>query len=89
MAVLDVRLPDGDGVAVCRELRSRMPDLCVPVITSNSDDEALGEPGGPLAELSEREREVPELTTASHQHPTTATADPRGVSPAPPARGDG
>ncbi|MDN3360211.1 response regulator transcription factor, partial [Actinomadura sp. DC4] len=27
VAVLDVRLPDGDGVTVCRELRSRMPEL--------------------------------------------------------------
>src|ERR1043166_1103404 len=26
VAVLDVRLPDGDGVLVCREIRSRMPD---------------------------------------------------------------
>ena len=25
VAVLDVRLPDGDGVSVCREIRSRMP----------------------------------------------------------------
>ncbi|MBC3763474.1 response regulator [Quadrisphaera oryzae] len=108
VAVLDVRLPDGDGVAVCRELRSRMPDLRVLMLTSYSDDEALldsimagasgyllkqvlgqdlvaavrtvaaggslldpraasvvmermrrgAEPSGPLAELSEREREV-------------------------------
>ena len=29
VAVLDVRLPDGDGVTVCRELRSRMPELKV------------------------------------------------------------
>jgi two-component system, NarL family, response regulator DevR len=41
VAVLDVRLPDGSGVAVCRELRSRMPDLRVIMLTSYSDDEAL------------------------------------------------
>jgi two-component system, NarL family, response regulator DevR len=41
VAVLDVRLPDGDGVSVCRELRSRMPELRVVVLTSYSDDEAL------------------------------------------------
>jgi two-component system response regulator DevR len=43
VAVLDVRLPDGDGVTVCRELRSRMPDLKVIMLTSYSDDEALFE----------------------------------------------
>ncbi|WP_216870753.1 response regulator [Modestobacter excelsi] len=43
VAVLDVRLPDGDGVSVCRELRSRMPDLKVVMLTSYSDDEALFE----------------------------------------------
>jgi two-component system response regulator DevR len=43
VAVLDVRLPDGDGVSVCRELRSRMPDLKVLMLTSYSDDEALFE----------------------------------------------
>jgi len=41
VAVLDVRLPDGDGVSVCRELRSSMPDLKVIMLTSFSDDEAL------------------------------------------------
>src|SRR4051794_41983089 len=41
VAVLDVRLPDGDGVSVCRELRSRLPDLKVVMLTSYSDDEAL------------------------------------------------
>jgi DNA-binding NarL/FixJ family response regulator len=41
VAVLDVRLPDGDGVSVCRELRSRMPELKVIMLTSYSDDEAL------------------------------------------------
>ncbi len=43
VAVLDVRLPDGDGVTVCRELRSRVPDLKVVMLTSYSDDEALFE----------------------------------------------
>src|SRR5688572_14289084 len=41
VAVLDVRLPDGDGVEVCRELRSRNPDLQCLMLTSFSDDEAL------------------------------------------------
>jgi len=43
VAVLDVRLPDGDGVSVCRELRSQLPDLKVIMLTSYSDDEALFE----------------------------------------------
>jgi two-component system response regulator DevR len=41
VAVLDVRLPDGDGVSVCRELRSRLPDLRCLMLTSFADDEAL------------------------------------------------
>jgi len=41
VAVLDVRLPDGDGVSVCRELRSRMPDLGCLMLTSFSDDEKM------------------------------------------------
>ena len=41
VAVLDVRLPDGDGVTVCRELRSRLPDLRCLMLTSFADDEAL------------------------------------------------
>jgi two-component system response regulator DevR len=43
VAVLDVRLPDGDGVSVCRELRSKLPDLKVIMLTSFSEDEALFE----------------------------------------------
>jgi DNA-binding NarL/FixJ family response regulator len=43
VAVLDVRLPDGDGVSVCRDLRARMPELAVVMLTSYSDDEALFE----------------------------------------------
>jgi DNA-binding NarL/FixJ family response regulator len=41
VAVLDVRLPDGTGVEVCREVRSRQPDLGCLMLTSFSDDEAL------------------------------------------------
>lgn len=41
VAVLDVRLPDGDGVTVCRDLMSTLPGLRVLVLTSFSDDEAL------------------------------------------------
>ncbi|MFI2435873.1 response regulator [Streptomyces sp. NPDC018693] len=41
VAVLDVRLPDGDGVTVCRDLRSRMPDLACLMLTSFDDEEAL------------------------------------------------
>jgi DNA-binding NarL/FixJ family response regulator len=39
--VLDVRLPDGDGVTVCRELRSTLPDLRCLILTSFADDQAL------------------------------------------------
>ncbi|MDX3243348.1 response regulator transcription factor [Streptomyces sp. ME18-1-4] len=41
VAVLDVRLPDGDGISVCRELRSRMPELACLMLTSFDDEEAL------------------------------------------------
>ncbi|HEY9327510.1 MAG TPA: response regulator transcription factor [Streptomyces sp.] len=41
VAVLDVRLPDGNGVDVCRELRSRMPGLGCLMLTSFDDEEAL------------------------------------------------
>ena len=41
LAVLDVRLPDGDGIEVCRELRSRLPGLQCLMLTSFADDEAL------------------------------------------------
>jgi DNA-binding NarL/FixJ family response regulator len=41
VAVLDVRLPDGDGITVCRELRNRMPELACLMLTSFDDEEAL------------------------------------------------
>src|SRR5262245_16606061 len=41
VAVLDVRLPDGDGVEVCREIRSAHPEIACVMLTSFSDDEAV------------------------------------------------
>jgi DNA-binding NarL/FixJ family response regulator len=41
VAILDVRLPDGDGVEVCREVRSRHPEVQCLILTSFTDDEAL------------------------------------------------
>ena len=41
VAVLDVRLPDGSGVELCRELRDIKPELNCLMLTSFSDDEAF------------------------------------------------
>jgi DNA-binding NarL/FixJ family response regulator len=41
VAVLDVRLPDGDGVEVCREIRSRNPEIACIMLTSFGDDDAV------------------------------------------------
>ncbi|GAA0965867.1 response regulator transcription factor [Actinocorallia libanotica] len=41
VAVLDVRLPDGDGVGVCREIRAQLPQVACLMLTSFSDEEAL------------------------------------------------
>jgi two-component system response regulator DevR len=41
VAVLDVRLPDSDGVEVCREIRSEHPEVACVMLTSFADDEAV------------------------------------------------
>ena len=41
VVVLDVRLPDGNGVELCRELRSRLPELNCLMLTSYTDEEAM------------------------------------------------
>jgi two-component system response regulator DevR len=41
VAVLDMRLPDGNGVELCRELRSRLPDLNCLILTSYTDEQAM------------------------------------------------
>jgi DNA-binding NarL/FixJ family response regulator len=41
VAILDVRLPDGSGIEVCREIRSSFPAIACLMLTSYADDEAL------------------------------------------------
>ena len=41
VAVLDLQLPDGDGIDVCREVRSKHPEISCLMLTSFSDDEAV------------------------------------------------
>jgi two-component system, NarL family, response regulator DevR len=41
VVVLDLRLPDGDGVELCREIRSRVPDAHVLMLTTFADEAAL------------------------------------------------
>ena len=41
VAILDVRLEEGDGIEVCREVRSSTPDMACLILTSFADDEAL------------------------------------------------
>jgi two-component system response regulator DevR len=41
VAVLDVRLPDGNGVEVCRDIRASHPEVQCLMLTSYADDEAL------------------------------------------------
>jgi two-component system response regulator DevR len=41
VVLLDVRLPDGSGVDVCREVRSTLPETHCIMMTAFSDDEAI------------------------------------------------
>jgi two-component system response regulator DevR len=41
VAVLDVRLPDGNGIDLCREIRSRHPQIACLILTAYDDDEAV------------------------------------------------
>ncbi len=41
VAILDVRLPDGDGISACREIRSMLPDTACLMFTAYEDDQAL------------------------------------------------
>jgi two-component system response regulator DevR len=41
VAVLDVRLPDGNGIELARELRSQLPELKCLMLTSYTDEQAM------------------------------------------------
>ena len=41
VAVLDVRLGDGNGISVCRDIRSAHPDVACLILTSFDDDRAI------------------------------------------------
>ncbi len=41
VAILDARLPDGSGIDVCREIRSRLPDTHCLILTSYDDEDAV------------------------------------------------
>ncbi|MEU0938550.1 response regulator transcription factor [Embleya sp. NPDC005971] len=41
VAILDGRLPDGSGIDVCREVRSRFPEINALILTSYDDEDAL------------------------------------------------
>ena len=41
VAVLDVRLPDGNGIELCRELLNQHPELRCLILTSFTDEQAM------------------------------------------------
>src|SRR5579875_209864 len=82
VAVLDVRLPDGNGVEVCREIRSRMPEVACLMLTSFGDDQALfdaimaGAAGYVLKQIRGTDLVTAVRTVASGQ----SMLDPRAAS---------
>ena len=82
VAILDVRLEDGDGIEVCRDLRSAMPDLVCLMLTSFADDEAMyasvmaGAAGYVLKQIKARDliEDVKKVATGA------SLMDPRAVA---------
>jgi DNA-binding NarL/FixJ family response regulator len=81
VAVLDVRLPDGDGVTVCRELRDLLPGLACLMLISSDDEDAL------LDAVAARQSMLNPATTSRllaglrHHVEDPAEAAPAGLTP--------
>lgn len=86
VAILDMRLPDGDGVSVCRELRSRMSEPACPMPTSFDDEEALfdsitaGAAGHVLEQINGTDL-VSAVCTVARGGPCSPLAPRRGCCP--------
>jgi DNA-binding NarL/FixJ family response regulator len=82
VALLDARLPDGNGVSVCRDIRSRAPGVACLIFTAFSDDQALldsilaGAAGYVLKQVRGSDLAVAVRTAASGQ----SLLNPRAVS---------
>jgi two-component system response regulator DevR len=82
VAILDVRLEDGSGIEVCRDVRSLMPELICLMLTSYADDEALyasvmaGAAGYVLKQVKSRDLIEDVRKVASGQ----SLMDPRAVA---------
>jgi DNA-binding NarL/FixJ family response regulator len=82
VALLDARLPDGNGVSVCRDIRSRAPGVACLIFTAFSDDQVLldsilaGAAGYVLKQVRGSDLAVAVRTAASGQ----SLLDPRAAS---------
>ena len=72
VAVLDVRLPDGDGVTVCREIRSRMPEVACLMLTSFADDAVPASPITLMSGSASSRSRTPRRTTSWSSRRNTA-----------------
>ncbi len=97
VAVLDVRLPDGNGIDLCRDIRSRHPEIFCLILTGYDDDQALrsavlaGASGYVLKDV--RSRALVEAirhaaTGATIQAPEVMAHAARSLEPAPADRAD-
>ena len=88
VAVLDGRLPDGSGIDVCREIRSRNPEIAALILTSYDDDEALfsaimaGAAGYVLKQVRGNDLVETVRRVAAGQSTLDPAGDPAGARPA-------